>query len=69
MKLSRWARAALMIGAILLFLGLAPLGLVTTFLPGADPIIFALAFFLLAPLGAVIFMLGIILLLLAWFSK
>ena len=69
MRLSRWARAALMVGAILLGLGLVPLGLVTTFLPGADPVIFALAFFLLVPLGAVIFALGIILWLFAWLNK
>jgi len=68
MKLSRWARAALMVGAILLFLGLVP-RLVTTFLPGSDPLIFALAFFLLVPLGTVIFALGIILWLIAWFNK
>ncbi|VAW15783.1 hypothetical protein MNBD_ALPHA12-376 [hydrothermal vent metagenome] len=69
MRLSRWARAALMIGAILLGLGLVPLWLVTNFLPGADPLIFALAFFLLVPLGTVIFALGIILLLFAWLNK
>ncbi len=69
MKLSRWARAALMVGAILLFLGLVPLGLVTTFLPGSDPLIFAMAFFLLVPLGAVILALGIILWLIALLNK
>ncbi len=69
MRLSRWARAAFMVGAILLFLGLVPLGLVTTFLPGANPMMFALAFFLLVPLGAVIFAMAIILWLIAWFNK
>jgi len=58
-----------MIGAILLGLGLVPLWLVTAFLPGADPIIFALAFFLLVPLGVVIFAFGTILWLLAWFNR
>ncbi len=61
MRMSRWARATLVIGSILLGLGIGPLWLTTSFFPGADPAIFALAFFLLAPLGAVITVVGVIL--------
>ncbi len=53
----------------MLGLGLVPLWLITVFLPGADPMIFALAFFLLVPLGAVIFAFGTILWLVAWLNK
>jgi hypothetical protein len=69
MRLSRWARATLVIGSILLGLGIGPLWLATSFFPGADPTVFALAFFLLAPLGAVITVFGLILWLVSLFRR
>lgn len=69
MRLSRWARATLVIGSILLGLGIGPLWLVTSFFPGANPELFALSFFLLAPLGALITAVGLILWLAGWFRR
>ena len=65
MKLSRWARATLVIGAILLVLGIVPLWLSASFLPGGAPPLFALAFYLLTPPGALIFGLGALLFLIS----
>ena len=65
MKLSRWARATLLIGAILLSLGVLPLWLATMFLPGDAPLLFSMAFFMLAPLGAVLFVFGLLLFIIA----
>ncbi len=65
MRLSRWARAALLTGIILLTIGVIPLWGATQFWPGNPPVLFAMAFFLLAPLGSVIFGLGLVLALIA----
>ncbi|HHG89050.1 MAG TPA: hypothetical protein ENJ90_01045 [Devosia sp.] len=65
MRLSRWARATLLIGFILLSLGVLPLWLATLLLPGDPPLLFSMAFFMLAPLGAVIFVFGLLLFVIA----
>lgn len=69
MRLSRWARATLVIGSILLGLGIGPLWLATSFLPGANLAIFVLAFYLLAPPGAMITIFGLILWLVSLFRR
>ena len=61
MRLSRWARAALLVGILLLGLGVGPLWLSTILLPVAPPLIFVMAFYLLAPLGTAITALGLVL--------
>ncbi len=65
MRLSRWARATLLIGFIPLSLGVLPLWLATLLLPGDPPLLFSMAFFMLAPLGAVIFVFGLLLYIIA----
>ena len=65
MKLSRWARATLVIGAILLAIGILPLWLTDMLFPGGAPALFILAFYLLTPLGITIFGLGILLFVIA----
>ncbi len=65
MRLSRWARAALLTGAILLGIGVLPLTLTSAIAPGAVPLLFIMAFYLLTPLGAAILIFGILLFLIA----
>ncbi len=61
MRLSRWARALLFTGLLLLALGVLPLWL-TTSLPGiTPPLLFIMAFYLLAPMGTAITAFGLIL--------
>ncbi len=69
MRLSRWARATLLTGIILLSLGVLPLWFATQFWPGNPPVLFSMAFFMLAPLGAVILVFGLILALFAKFRE
>lgn len=61
MRLSRWARATLVIGTILLTIGILPLWLSNMIFSGDAPTLFILAFYLLTPLGIAIFGLGTLL--------
>ncbi|MCF6302795.1 MAG: hypothetical protein L3J13_06290 [Devosiaceae bacterium] len=58
MRLSRWARATLVIGAILSAIGIIPIWLTSLVLSGGAPTIFILAFYLLTPLGVLLLGLG-----------
>ncbi len=67
MRLSRWARATLFTGALLLAIAIVPLWLATLVVPDFVPVLFSLAFFLLAPPGAMIFIAGLLMFLFAIF--
>ncbi len=69
MKLSRWARATLVIGAILLSIGILPLWLTNMVFSDGAPTLFILAFYLLTPLGVAIFSLGVLLFLVAMIRR
>ncbi len=65
MKLSRWARATLFTGALMLAIAIIPLWLSTIFLSGSMPTLFAMAFFMVGPLGAMIFFAGLVMFVIA----
>ncbi|MCF6327551.1 MAG: hypothetical protein L3J21_09710 [Devosiaceae bacterium] len=65
MKLSRWARATLFTGALMLAIAIIPLWLSTIFLSSSIPTLFALAFFMVGPLGAMIFFAGLVMFVIA----
>ncbi len=58
MRLSRWARATLLTGAILSAIGILPIWLTSVMLAGGAPMLFIMAFYLLTPLGVLLLGLG-----------
>lgn len=69
MSPNRWARAFLMMGGILLALGILPLLVVGMLFPGADPLLVTFASILLTPLGVVLFSIGLLVWLVAFFRR
>lgn len=69
MSPNRWARAFLMMGSILLALGILPLLVVGMLFPDADPLLVTFASILLTPLGVVLFGIGILIWLVAFFRR
>jgi len=69
MSLARWAYAALMTGSLLLAIGILPLYVIGTLLAAPTPVLVHLLFLLLTPPGALIFTLGLILRIIALFTR
>ncbi|MCF6343690.1 MAG: hypothetical protein L3J15_03290 [Devosiaceae bacterium] len=69
MKISYWAKAMLSLGGILLAIGVLPLGIIGFLFPASQPIFLQLLFLSLAPIGAVIFFIGIIIVIFRFFKK
>lgn len=60
MSLKRWAYAFLNMGGIMVAIGLLPVLIVGTFLPGLNSVLPGMMFFLVTPIGAIILLAGII---------
>ena len=65
MSLKRWAYAFLTMGGIMVALGLVPVLVVGTFLPGLNSIFPGMLFLMVTPIGAFALLFGIILWLVA----
>lgn len=69
MSLNRWARAFLLMGAIMSAIGIVPLLIVGTLIPNLKTVLPDLLFFLVTPIGVFILIVGIILWLVALIRK
>jgi hypothetical protein len=69
MKMNRWARAALLTGAIMTGGGLIPITVAIVWLPGLSPVGPIQLFLMLVPLGGLILLIGITLWLIAYLRR
>jgi len=60
MSLQRWAYAFLTMGGIMVALGLVPVLVVGSFLPGLNSVLPGMLFFLVTPIGAFALLAGIV---------
>ncbi|MAN77184.1 MAG: hypothetical protein CML24_08305 [Rhizobiales bacterium] len=60
MKLSRWGIAFIQLGALLLAIGLLPLGVMATLSPGASALVPVLLSLSVAPLGGLCLLAGLV---------